>query len=528
MVKIKRALVSVSDKTGITELGQGLSRHGVELLSTGGTSKALKQAGLTLKDVSEVTGFPEMMDGRVKTLHPKVHGGLLALRDNPDHIRQLQEQGITPIDMVVVNLYPFAQTVAKPEVKLEEAIENIDIGGPSMIRSGAKNYRSVAVVVNPARYQDILEEMDQHQGQISEATLQALAVEAFDHTAEYDAGIHRYLASKLAAGDALTFPETIRFTFHKQQALRYGENPHQQAAFYRQAQTAGNGDEASVTTAKQLHGKELSFNNLIDIHAALEPVKEFSAPAACVIKHTNPCGMAMGQDITEAYAKAYEADPLSAFGGIVGLNRPCTKAIAEKMKDVFLECVIAPGFEPEALELLKAKKNIRLMKTGPLAPAQGGDQAWPGMDLKRVAGGLLLQERDFGQVTEQGLKIVSKRKPTKAELADLLFAWRVCKHVKSNAILLAKDGVTVGVGPGQTNRIGAAEIALRMAGDKTKGAVLASDAFFPFRDGIDLTAKAGITAVIQPGGSVNDEQVIAAADENNIAMVFTGLRHFKH
>lgn len=528
MVKIKRALVSVSDKTGITELGQGLTRHGVELLSTGGTSKALKQAGLTVKDVSDVTGFPEMMDGRVKTLHPKVHGGLLALRANPDHMKQLQAQEITPIDMVVVNLYPFAQTVAKPGVRLEEAIENIDIGGPSMIRSGSKNYQSVAVIVNPARYQDILAEMDQNEGQISESTLQTLAVEAFDHTAEYDAGIHRYLAAQLAPGEASAFPETIRYTFHKQQALRYGENPHQQAAFYRQAQAGGADDEASVTSAQQLHGKELSFNNIIDIHAALEPVKEFNEPAACVIKHTNPCGMAMGKDISEAYAKAYAADPLSAFGGIVGLNRPCTKAIAEKMKDIFLECVIAPSFEPEALELLKAKKNIRLMQTGVLAPAQQNSQTWPGMDLKRVVGGLLLQERDFGQITEQGLKIVSKRKPTKEELADLLFGWRVCKHVKSNAILLAKDGVTVGVGPGQTNRVGAAEIALRMAGDKAQGAVLASDAFFPFRDGIDLVAKAGVKAVIQPGGSVNDEQVIAAADENNMAMVFTGLRHFKH
>jgi len=478
MVKIRRALVSVSDKTGIVELAQGLARHGVEILSTGGTAKSLKAAGVPVKDVSEVTGFPEMMDGRVKTLHPKIHGGLLALRQNPDHMKQLEEQQITPIDMVVVNLYPFAKTVAKPGVHLEEAIENIDIGGPSMIRSGSKNFQSVAVVVNPARYPAILQEMDANQGAVGDATLRALAVEAFDHTAEYDAGIHRYLQAKLREDAEPAFPDTIRVTFHKQQALRYGENPHQQAAFYRQAGDVG-AEAATVTLARQLHGKELSFNNIVDIQAALDLVKEFDEPAACVIKHTNPCGMAIGADIAEAYRKAYDADPLSAYGGIVGLNRPCNMKVAEAMKELFLECLIAPSFEPDALELLKSRKNARLMETGPWQAAAPTAQTWFSMDWKRVAGGLLIQEWDRGRVTAAELKVVTQRKPTDEEIRDLLFAWRVCKHVKSNAILIARNGVTLGVGPGQTNRVGAAEIALRQAQDKAKGAALASDAFFP-------------------------------------------------
>ncbi len=527
MVKIKRALISVSDKTGIVELGQGLIRHGVEILSTGGTAKALKEAGLKVKDVSEVTGFPEMMDGRVKTLHPKIHGGLLALRDNPDHMRQLAEQKIEPIDMVVVNLYPFARTVAKPGVHLEEAIENIDIGGPSMIRSASKNFRSVAVVVNPARYAALLAEMDQQEGEVGDDTLKQLAVEAFDHTAEYDAGIHRYLLEKLGA-EAGPFPETIRFTFHRQQALRYGENPHQQAAWYRQAALNAPDAEATLSSAKQLQGKELSFNNLLDLHAALEPVKEFAEPAACIIKHTNPCGLAIGADIAEAYRKAYHADPLSAYGGIVGLNRPLNRAVAELMQDIFLECVIAPGFEPDALELLRAKKNLRLLEIGALAPASGALLSWQTMDLKRVSGGLLLQERDRGQVKPDGLKVVSQQQPTAEQMRDLLFGWQVCKHVKSNAIVLVHHGATVGVGPGQTNRVGAAEIAVRQAGERARGAVVASDAYFPFRDGVDLLAKAGVSAVIQPGGSVRDEEVIAAANEHKLPMVFTGMRHFKH
>ncbi|MBN1595084.1 bifunctional phosphoribosylaminoimidazolecarboxamide formyltransferase/IMP cyclohydrolase [candidate division FCPU426 bacterium] len=527
MVKVKRALLSVSDKTQIVELGRGLAKHGVELLSTGGTARVLKEAGLAVKDVAEVTGFPEMMDGRVKTLHPKIHGGLLALRGNPEHMRQLTEQEIAPIDMVVVNLYPFAKTVARPDVSLEEAIENIDIGGPSMIRSASKNYLSVAVVVKPARYAALLGEMDASGGQIGDDTLKALAVEAFDHTAEYDAAIHRFLQSRLIPQDAV-FPDVIRFTFHKQQALRYGENPHQQAAFYRQVLNTAGASEASVSSAKQLHGKELSFNNIIDIQAALEPVKDFTEPAACIIKHTNPCGLAVGKDITEAFNKALAADAVSAFGGIVGLNRPCTAGIVDAMKDIFMECIIAPGFEPEALESLQNRKNIRLLETGLPGKNGKGLQSWQEMDLKRVTGGLLLQDWDRGMAAEGDLKVVTRRKPTEAEMLDLLFAWKVCKHVKSNAILLAKEGVTVGVGPGQTNRVGAAEIAVRMAGPKAKGSVLASDAFFPFRDGIDAAAKAGVTAVIQPGGSVKDEEVIAAANEHQIAMVFTGMRHFKH
>lgn len=529
MVKIRRALISVSDKNGIGEFAQGLARHGVTILSTGGTAKALKTAGVAVTDVAEVTGFPEMMDGRVKTLHPKIHGGLLALRDNPEHMRQLQAQGIEPIDMVVVNLYPFARTVARPGVELHEAIENIDIGGPSMIRSAAKNYRSVAVIVNPARYAQILSELDARQGQVADRTLADLAVEAFDHTAEYDAGIHRYLQAQLA-GQAALFPPVVRFTFHKQQDLRYGENPHQRAAFYRQLQSgpATGAPETSVTAARQLHGKELSFNNIMDLHAALEIVKDFSEPAACIIKHTNPCGAAVGKDIGEAYARAFDADPLSAYGGIVGLNRPCTLAVAQKVRDIFLECIIAPAFEEDARRLLESKKNIRLLETGPILGPGAQAAAVEDMDFKRVVGGLLIQERDLGRIQAEDLKVVTKRRPTERELLDLLFAWRIVKHVKSNAICLAKDGATLGVGPGQTNRVGAVEIALIGAGEQAARSVLASDAFFPFRDSIDTAARAGVSAVIQPGGSVRDEEVIAAADEHNLAMVFTGMRHFKH
>jgi phosphoribosylaminoimidazolecarboxamide formyltransferase / IMP cyclohydrolase len=526
MVKVKRALISVSDKANLELLAKGLVRHGVELLSTGGTSKALKAAGIPVKDVADVTGFPEMMDGRVKTLHPKIHGGLLALRANPEHMRQLKEQGIEPIDMVVVNLYPFAQTVAQPGVTLEHAIENIDIGGPSMIRSASKNFSSVAVLVNPARYAAVLAEMDAHAGEVGDATLRALAVEAFDSTAEYDAGIHRFLQDKLLDGEPSPFPGTVRLTFTKQQDLRYGENPHQRAAFYRQPLALQG--ETSVVSAKQLHGKELSFNNIVDINAALEIVKDFDEPAACVIKHTNPCGAATGADIAEAYAKAYAADPLSAYGGIVGLNRPCTRAVAEQMKDLFLECLLAPSFDADALALLQVKKNIRLMETGAIVRLPMECQTLASMDYKRVVDGLLVQERDLGKITAGELKAVTKRAPTPEEIRDLLFAWRVCKHVKSNAILLAKDGVTLGVGPGQTNRVGAVEIALIGAGEKARGAVLASDAYFPFRDGLDAAARAGVTAVIQPGGSTRDQEVIDAANEQGLAMVFTGMRHFKH
>ncbi len=528
MVKIRRALISVSDKTGLEALGQGLARQGIEILSTGGTAKALKAAGLAVRDVSEVTGFPEMMDGRVKTLHPKIHAGLLARRDNPDHMSQIQAQGIEPIDMVIVNLYPFAKTVAQAGVKLETAIENIDIGGPSMIRSAAKNFMSVAVVVNPGRYSRILSELDANQGQIAEKTLRELAIEAFDHTAEYDAGIHRYLQTSLIEGESPVFPEIIRFTFIKQQALRYGENPHQQAAFYRQEPVGNQEPVPSVASASQVHGKELSFNNIMDIHAALEIVRDFEEPAVCVIKHTNPCGMAVGVDINQAFRKAYAADPLSAFGGIVGLNRTCTAEIARSIKDIFLECVIAPGFESEALAILKEKKNIRLLETGSMKCQEKQANSWMGMDFKRVVNGLLLQERDQGMITSQDLKIVTKRRPEEAEIRDLLFAWKVCKHVKSNAILLAKDGVTLGIGPGQTNRVGAVEIALRNAGEKACHAVLASDAFFPFRDGLDAAAQQKVAAVIQPGGSVKDAEVIAAANKHNMAMVFTNVRHFKH
>lgn len=523
-VKIQRALISVSDKTGLEELAKGLIRHGVEILSTGGTAKALKGAGLPVKDVSEFTGFPEMMDGRVKTLHPKIHGGLLALRKNAEHMAQLAKHGMAPIDLVVVNLYPFVKTISKSGVALEEAIENIDIGGPSMIRSAAKNFQSVAVVVNPARYAQILEELDRQDGGLTAGLRSQLAVEAFDHTAEYDSAIHRYLLANLGREADPRLPTTVRLTLHKQQTLRYGENPHQKAAFYRTG-----GKVLGLAAGRQLQGKELSFNNLMDLEAALSLVREFSRPAACIIKHTNPCGAATGPDVGAAFGRAYAADPLSAYGGIIGLNRPCSLAVAEQMGDVFYECLIAPGFEPEALEKLKTKKNLRLFEAGMEAPSvSGAEGAWLAMDWKRVSGGVLLQDPDQGEVSVHELKMVTQRQPGPAELEDLLFAWKICKHVKSNAIVIAKDQATLGVGPGQTNRVGSVEIALRGAGENARGAVLASDAFFPFRDGVEAAGKAGIRAIVQPGGSVRDAEAIQAANEFGMAMLFTGMRHFKH
>jgi len=509
----KRAMISVSDKTGVVELARALAGMDYQIVSTGGTFKTIKDAGVVATYVTEITGFPEILEGRVKTLHPHVHAGILAKRE-PEHLAQLEKLGIVPIDLVVVNLYPFRQTIAKPGVTLAEAIENIDIGGPSMVRAAAKNYLGVAVVVNPRRYPEIIAQLEST-GTIDQATRFALATEAFTHTAEYDSYISAYLQG--LAGDE--FPQTLLINGEKVQDLRYGENPHQAAAFYREAGAQG----ASVGTARQLQGKELSFNNIIDINAALELVREFEQPAAVIIKHTNPCGTALGSNLPEAYQRAFDADPVSAFGGVVGLNRPLDAATAEKMCTTFLEAVIAPAFTPEALALMAEKANIRLLETGDLGPVP-----CTAVDIKKVNGGLLLQHSDAGHVVAEDLKVASNRPPTPAEIEELLFAWRVVKHVKSNAIVVSRDRQTIGVGAGQMNRVGSAKIAFEQAGEKCCGAVLASDAFFPFRDTIDQAAAAGITAIIQPGGSMRDEESIQAANEHGIAMVFTGMRHFKH
>ena len=514
----------MSDKAGLVEFAKGLASLHVEMISTGGTAKALREAGLQVKDISEVTGFPEMLDGRVKTLHPVIHGGLLHLRGNAEHVETVHKHRIQAIDMVVVNLYPFQKTVSKPGCTFEEAIENIDIGGPSMIRSGSKNFRSVAVITNPSRYAPVLEEMKANAGSVGDKTLESLVVEAFAHTAEFDRGIHAYLQQALGGGQA--FPQTLNLHFEKAQDLRYGENPHQKAAFYREAQLS----EACVAGAKQLWGKELSYNNIADLDAALEGVKEFTEPAAFIIKHANPCGAAVAATVDEAYKLAFDGDPVSAFGGIVALNRPVNMKVVGHIGSTFLECIIAPSFEADALEALKAKKNLRLMEVDFMAKAAA---AVPGMGfetmaMKKVVGGMLLQDRDLRRITRADCKVVSKRQPSEDEWKDLLFGWRVIVHVKSNAILIAKGGATLGVGPGQTNRVGSVKIASEAAGAKAQGASLASDAFFPFRDGVDAAAKAGIKAIIQPGGSVKDDEAIQAADEHGMAMVFTGMRHFYH
>ena len=522
MKKIKRALLSVSDKAGVVEFAQKLTRYKVELVSTGGTAKMLREAGLKVRDVSELTGFPEMMDGRVKTLHPKVHGGLLGRRDLPAHVEAMREHGIEPIDLVVVNLYPFEATVARPGVTLADAVENIDIGGPGMLRSAAKNWEDVAVVVDPENYETLLYEMDANRGGVSRETRFDLARKVFAHTARYDGAIAAYLTS-LSAPDAVErnpFPQVATFQFTKLEDLRYGENPHQRAAFYRDP---GPADEPCVATAKQLQGKELSFNNILDIDAALELVKQLENTAAVIIKHNNPCGAALSvYSLVDAYTKAREVDPTSAFGGIVGFNREVDADTAKELTATFLEAVVAPSFHKDALEILSAKKNLRLLETGPLAAAQ------PAWDFKRVAGGLLVQDRDLGQVLRADLRVVSRRQPTQEEWEAMRFAWIVCKHVKSNAIVYAHPGQLAAVGAGQMSRVDSSRIAVQKAMLPLKGSVVASDAFFPFPDGVEAAADAGAAAVIQPGGSVRDEEVIAAADRLNLAMVFTGMRHFKH
>jgi phosphoribosylaminoimidazolecarboxamide formyltransferase/IMP cyclohydrolase len=513
-MRVKRALISVSDKTGIVEFARKLHELGIEIISTGGTMKTLKESGLPVTYVSDVTGFPEIMDGRVKTLNPYIHGGILAVRDNPEHIQAMEEHGIKGIDMVVVNLYPFRQTIAKAGVTLEEAVENIDIGGPAMIRASAKNFQYVTVVVNPERYDAVLTELAAA-GEVAPNTRMALAMEAFNHTAGYDAAIARYLSGQLGE---TRFPETLHLVFEKVQNLRYGENPHQEAAFYREAHHTGPG----VANARQLHGKELSFNNIVDLEAAYAIAAEFTEPAVTIIKHTNPCGTAVGESLAKAYEKAYQADPVSAFGGIVGLNRPVDQETAEKISAIFVEAVIAPEYTEEALEVLRQKKNIRLLT------AQMPDRTSESFDLKKVSGGLLIQQSDAAEAATDDMKIVTRRNPGPAEWDELLFAWKVVKHVKSNAIVVAAGKQTLGVGAGQMNRVGSAAIALKQAGERAKNAVMASDAFFPFGDTVEEAAKAGITAIIQPGGSVRDEESIKMADQYGIAMVFTGIRHFKH
>ncbi len=518
---VKRALISVSDKTGIVEFAQSLETLGVEILSTGGTFKLLKENGVTATEVSDYTGFPEMMDGRVKTLHPKVHGGILGRRGIDDEAMNTHD--ITPIDLVAVNLYPFAKTVANPDCDLADAIENIDIGGPTMVRSAAKNHKWVSIVVNASDYGNVINEMKSNNGAVTDPTRFKLALAAFEHTASYDGAIANYLGTIQEDGSKSDFPNTFNQQFLKVQEMRYGENPHQKAAFYKEANPA----EASVATATQVQGKALSFNNVADTDAALECVKAFAEPACVIVKHANPCGVAIGRNVLEAYQKAFQTDPTSAFGGIIAFNRELDAATAQVIVDKqFVEVIIAPSIEDAAVNIVAAKKNVRLLSCG-----QWGDSRPQGLDFKRVNGGLLVQDRDNGVIAESDLKIVTKRAPTQEEIQDLLFCWKVAKYVKSNAIVYAKGMQTIGVGAGQMSRVYSAKIAGIKAADENlqvKGSVMASDAFFPFRDGIDAAAEAGINAVIQPGGSIRDEEVIAAADEANIAMVFTSMRHFKH
>ena len=543
--KIKRALISLSDKSGAAEFAKSLADLGVELISTGGTAKALRDAGLRVTDVSEVTGFPEMMDGRVKTLHPKIHGAFLALRDNADHVASLHEHDIQPIDMVVVNLYPFEATVAKEGVALEEAVENIDIGGPAMIRSASKNWRDVAIVTDPQLYPDLISEMQSNDASLSLETRQRLAVLAYTRTASYDLAISSYLARQLSDEQLalieplnplqhLTFidstelesteddnplPDDIELQLAKVTDLRYGENPHQKAALYVN-------DNGGIAGAEQLHGKEMSFNNYVDAEAAWNLVQDFSETAVAIIKHTNPSGVGIGATNEEAYRRALSTDPVSAFGGIVAFNKRVDAQVAASVIEVFSEVIVAPGFDDDAVEIFKTKKNLRLLQ---LRSADNNRRST--IEYKQISGGFLAQEADTYRVSENDLKIVSRRHPTDAELRSMLLAWRVCKHVKSNAIVLANETQTIGVGSGQMNRVDSVRIAAMRAERfdlPVNGSALASDAFFPFRDNVDEAANMGVSAIIQPGGSLKDADSIAAADEHGLAMAFTGFRHFKH
>ncbi len=513
-----RAIISVSDKTDVADFAQGLNQLRFEIFSTGGTKKALTEAKVPVKSVSEITGFPEILDGRVKTLHPAVHGGILAKRNLPSHMEELAKHNIEAIDLVAINLYPFVQTVTKEGVTIDEALENIDIGGPTMIRAAAKNFPSVIVVVDPADYQTVIEKLKQ--GELPLAERKRLAQKAFQHVAVYDTAISQYLRQDMEG-----FPEEMTVALKKRYGLRYGENPHQQAAFYSE-QVVGSGQETGITWAKQLWGKDLSFNNILDADAAWGVATDFSASTVAVIKHTNPCGLASYENITEAYRRALSGDPVAAFGGIVAVNRAIDLATAEEIRKTFYEIVIAPEYEAKALEALKSKKNLRILVAE--LPPDYGTAPTGYLDFRRVKGGFLIQDSDSLPEGSVNLKTVTKRKPTKAEIEDLLFAWRAVKHVKSNAILLVKDKTLLGMGAGQPSRIVSAKVAKEKAGEKTKGSVLASDAMFPFPDVVEAAAAGGVTAIIQPGGSIRDEDSIKAADKHNIAMVFTGVRHFKH
>ncbi|MFZ5516418.1 MAG: bifunctional phosphoribosylaminoimidazolecarboxamide formyltransferase/IMP cyclohydrolase [Candidatus Zhuqueibacterota bacterium] len=518
MEKMKRVLISVYDKQGIVEFARFLKQFDMDIISTGGTSKLLKQNGIPCLSVSEITGAPEMLDGRVKTLHPKIHGAILAKRDNKDHMAQLKEHGMALIDMVVINLYPFESVVSKPNVELSEALENIDIGGPTMVRAAAKNFKSVAVVISPSQYQAVMDHMSQHSGELSDALRKTLAIEAFRLTHLYDGAITRYLQS-LESGAA--YPKNIVLSFEKIQDLRYGENPHQSAAFYRELGSNSSG----ITNLEQLHGKELSYNNIMDLDAVVKMVHTFGEPCSVIVKHSNPCGVAIGENICSAFEKAFATDSVSAFGGIFGFNRPVDLKTAELLKDIFIEVIVAPAYEPDALQVLSKKKNVRLLKLelGQTLPKEN--------NYRKVAGGLLIQSEDIKSIDDIEFKVVSNRQPTPDEWAALKFGWRVVKWVKSNAVIFCRSDRTIGIGAGQMSRVDSSRFAVDKASranlDLTSTAV-ASDAFFPFRDGVDAAAEAGATAVIQPGGSVRDDEVIQAANELNLAMVFTGVRHFRH
>src|SRR6266404_1081836 len=533
LVKIRRALISVSDKTGIVDFARELQRFGVEIISTGGTAKTLRDAGLEVRDVSDITGFPEMMDGRIKTLHPKIHGALLSVRDNPEHQAAMREHGIDPIDLVIINLYPFEETIAREGVTLEEAIEQIDIGGPAMIRSAAKNSKAVAVVVSPETYQSIVSEMTEASGSLSQSTRTTLSWQAFMHTARYDTMIGNYVGGTADLDNFIEYmtpkggptrqdllPSSadlpgFSLEVRKVSDLRYGENPHQHAALH------DLGEPGGAAHAELLSGKEMSFNNYVDADAAWQLVCDFDDLACAIVKHTNPAGVALGSTTEEAYRKALACDPVSAFGGIVAFNRSVDEAAARAVTEIFVEVVVAPDYEAAALEVLKAKKNLRVLRAGEPKPTEG-------LEYKQISGGMLVQTRDTHRLEREDLRVVTKRSPSQKETDDLLFAWTVCKHTKSNAIVYARAKQTVGVGAGQMSRVDSVKLGAMRAQLAIEGSVLASDAFFPFRDGVDEAAKHGITAVIQPGGSVRDEEVIAAADEHGLAMVFTGVRHFKH
>ena len=557
--KIRRALISVSDKTGIVDFTRELKDFGIEIISTGGTARALREAGIEVRDVSEVTGFPEMMDGRVKTLHPKIHGGLLSIRTNPDHQASMRDHSIEPIDMVVINLYPFAETIARDDVTVEEAVEQIDIGGPALIRSAAKNYKDVAVVTSPDMYRQIRTELILDDGALTLATRELLARLAFMQTAIYDAAIFPYLSTNLegakgskifppipellapmstymnlfsSAMKAMTgrefeaepdekFGDHFQLSLDKVADLRYGENPHQTAALYEIGTRSASAEPGGVANAEQLAGKEMSFNNYVDADAAWQLVSDFDETACAIIKHTNPAGVALGASAEDAYRRALATDPLSAFGGVVAFNASLDEAAARALVEIFTEVIIAPGYEEQALEVLRAKKNLRVLR------GVGSDRDLD-LEYKQISGGMLVQTRDTHRLQEADLKVVTKREPTGKEISDLLFAWTVCKHTKSNAIVYVRDKQAVGIGAGQMSRVDSVKLGAMRAQLPTAGSVLASDAFFPFRDGLDEAAKHGITAVIQPGGSVRDAEVIAAADEHGLAMVFTGVRHFKH